>query len=209
MAKGKYRLMTQHYFPGDLLLEPNTVVGDGTPYPVIGAPSLQMEPLDDASVEEINAWNRLRHRPEQIGLVPGGLAPGPGQIITQSAASGPPRNEGRNRVAGPPGYNEGAPVIAGTPITEPGLTPTEQKIEDERQELKDKMAAEAKEISDINMKRLAERREAAAKAAGLEAISAEEAARRAAADKAAAADAVKDREAAAAVKAAPIQPAKA
>lgn len=49
MASGKYKLLADHLFPGDMYLVSGTIVGDGTQYPFEGRPSFNMEPLDDAA----------------------------------------------------------------------------------------------------------------------------------------------------------------
>lgn len=203
MAKGKYQLQVPHYFPGDLYLETGTIVGDGTDYPIQGPPSLNMTPLDGMAQDEIKRYNTDRQRPDipvpPINPTGANLAAGPGQVITTSLSSGPPRNEGASRVPGPPGYNEGAPAIRGTPMSSQRLTPTEQKIADERAE----MEAEDRRLAEEGARNAGlERARAAARAGTM--VSSEELARQAEADNKAEADAEADRKAAEAAK----QPAK-
>jgi hypothetical protein len=54
MAKGRYQLSAPHYFPGDVYLNSGDIVGDGTPYPVVGPPSFNMTAMDEAAQAELN-----------------------------------------------------------------------------------------------------------------------------------------------------------
>lgn len=202
MAKGKFQLQIAHYFPGDHYLEAGTIVGDGTDFPVEGPPSLNMTPLDETAREEIIKYNTDRKRPDipvpPLNPTGANLAAGPGQVITTSLSSGPPRNEGANRVPGPPGYNEGAPAIRGTPIGSQRLGPTELKIQEERAaiEEEDRRAAE-----DASTNAALSRAKGAARGAAM--IPADELVRRKEAEEQAARDAEQDKKDAAERQSAP------
>lgn len=63
----RYRLLAQHYSEEDKLLEPGTVVGDGTPFLWTRPPTTEMEGLDDASCQAIE---REKIREGTSGLDP-------------------------------------------------------------------------------------------------------------------------------------------
>jgi len=88
MAKGKYRLNSQHFWAGDMLLEPGTIVGEGTQYPLDGPPSLNMTPLDPEAEEEVAKLSE-KARPE---------APAPASALGSNPALGP----GQKVSGGPP-----------------------------------------------------------------------------------------------------------
>lgn len=62
----KFRLVVDHFFPGDLYVDKMTNgksteidIGPGTPYPDM-KPSMGMEPLDDAARKMMADWERER-----------------------------------------------------------------------------------------------------------------------------------------------------
>lgn len=63
-STGRYRLLAQHLYAGDRLLDPGTEVGTDTPYPWPDRPSPLMEGVDDAGKAEVEKlhkelYNRL------------------------------------------------------------------------------------------------------------------------------------------------------
>jgi len=113
MAKGKYKLLTNHYFPGDLYLDAGVVVGEGTPYPIEGPPSLNMEPLDPEAKQEI----------EKLGEKPKAEVPAPMSSLGNNPAQGPKAAPGPGlgrKGSGPPDDRFGL-------LGQPGLNPMEAK----------------------------------------------------------------------------------
>ena len=49
----KYKLLAQHFSEEDKLLEPETIVGDGTPHAWTRAPTVEMEALDEEGKKAI------------------------------------------------------------------------------------------------------------------------------------------------------------
>jgi hypothetical protein len=68
----KYKLLTQHYSEEDKLLEPDTLVGDGTPHLWTRRPTAEMEPLDDEGRALID---KERVRAQEMGITWGRIAP--------------------------------------------------------------------------------------------------------------------------------------
>lgn len=55
----RYTLMAPHYAPGDVYLPAGAQVGDGTPFPWTGPPSMHMEGADDAGCDAIRKLKRV------------------------------------------------------------------------------------------------------------------------------------------------------
>jgi len=75
----RFKLLSKHYFPGDLLVDEGTIVGDGTPYPVT-QPSNAMDPLDDEAQAAVDKHMKDRLAPER---------PAPASALGHQPALGP------------------------------------------------------------------------------------------------------------------------
>jgi hypothetical protein len=81
----RYKLLAQHYSEEDKLLEPDEIVGDGTPHLWTRRPTPQMEPLDEsgrAAIEE----EMVRAKENGITWTKGVISPIDDLPLTMEAA---------------------------------------------------------------------------------------------------------------------------